>query len=771
MAGGSGSGDSRSLEQTPTWAVAAVCAVFVVISILIEQAIHLVGHKALNEALEKIKAELMLLGFISLLLTVGQEHISKICISKSLGDSMLPCKKKEATDSEDTEVSSEGHRRRLLWGSGGASSSSSELPLRRFLAGGGGSDHCANKGKVSLVSQDGLHQLHIFIFVLAIFHVLYSILTMALGRAKFYRSVPKVDYLTLRHGFISAHLPPQSNFNFHKYIKRSLEDDFKVVVGISPHIWGLAVIFLLLNVYGWYTYFWLSFVPLIIILVVGTKLQVVITEMALQIQNTQAVVKGAPVVQPSDKLFWFSRPQFVLFLIHFVLFQNAFQLAFFCWTWYEFGLKSCFHEEIEIIITRVVMGVGVQFLCSYITFPLYALVTQMGSHMKKAIFEEQTANALKRWHQAAKKKRKHAKKSGVVISGTNTPSQGSSPIHLFHRYKSTGDLELGQTSPEVSPSEYEMSDVEIDGSSSPPIPMYANSVHNTKAYIQNETRAGQHPNSTEGTWSTPSSKETTKQRPAATQDAEDSNSTDFSFVKLPLDASYTLACDKLNPTDPVPTFLYSGKWEGTVENPQSATFTPAHLSNDSVCVPQPWNDSRFIFFICGITLIIFYSPVVAIQLFMASLCSRCLFSVFFFVNGDLLNCGHLHPSYNDAIMTLLGGLPKSYRRITLMLGAKSPLKFEETCLSLLQEEIRKKNLGKNSESSSSTLFSSGKYEELLEVRNVMLGDGVEHSISGRGTVFITMSNGEVKKIDNVLHVPILTKSLHNVQLSRLYVQA
>ncbi|KAJ0969905.1 hypothetical protein J5N97_022782 [Dioscorea zingiberensis] len=32
----------------------------------------------MNEALQKIKAELMLLGFISLLLTVGQEPISKI---------------------------------------------------------------------------------------------------------------------------------------------------------------------------------------------------------------------------------------------------------------------------------------------------------------------------------------------------------------------------------------------------------------------------------------------------------------------------------------------------------------------------------------------------------------------------------------------------------------------------------------------------------------------------------------------------------------------
>jgi mlo protein len=126
--------------------------------------------------------------------------------------------------------------------------------------------------------------------------------------------------------------------------------------------------------------------------------------MALEIQERHVIVQGTPIVQPTNELFWFGRPQLVLFLIHFTLFQNAFQLAFFFWIWYEYGLNSCFHERFAFIIARVVIGVAVQFLCSYITLPLYALVTQMGSHMKKAIFEEQTANALQRWHQKAKKK-------------------------------------------------------------------------------------------------------------------------------------------------------------------------------------------------------------------------------------------------------------------------------------------------------------------------------------------------------------------------------
>ncbi|GMP73179.1 hypothetical protein CsSME_00031009 [Camellia sinensis var. sinensis] len=67
----------------------------------------------------------------------------------------------------------------------------------------------------------------------------------------------------------------------------------------------------------------------------------------------------------------------------------------------------------------------------------------MGSHMKKAIFEEQTAKALKKWQKAAKDRKKLRKKEGGtpdnsvsgLTSGENTPSRGSSPIYLLHKHK------------------------------------------------------------------------------------------------------------------------------------------------------------------------------------------------------------------------------------------------------------------------------------------------------------------------------------------------
>ncbi|KAL7265133.1 hypothetical protein ACSBR1_002982 [Camellia fascicularis] len=489
-----------TLEQTPTWAVAVVCFVLVAISVVIEHIIHLWltkrNKKALYEALEKIKSELMLLGFISLLLTVGQGPISGICVSKAIGATWHPCSKRQENKYQDVtkKYSGDNSRRNLL-----AFLEDTGENHRRVLA-SPKDDKCGAKGQVPFVSTYGIHQLHIFIFVLAVFHVLYCLITLALGQAKmkkwkswemetrtteyqfthdperfrytretsfgrrhlnfwsnspillwiacffrqFVRSIAKVDYLTLRHGFIIAHLAPQgqTNFDFQKYIQRSLEEDFKVVVGISPLIWFFAVLFLLFNTHGMYSYLWLPFIPLIIILLVGAKLQVIITKMGLRIEERGGVIKGTPVVEPGDELFWFNRPRLLLYLIHFVLFQNAFQLAFFAWAWYEFGLRSCFHENVADIVIRLTMGVVIQILCSYVTLPLYALVTQMGTTMKPTIFNEKVAKALRNWHYNAKK---HIKQNNRLTDGLVPPSpsrpgipqHGMSPVHLLRHYRSS----------------------------------------------------------------------------------------------------------------------------------------------------------------------------------------------------------------------------------------------------------------------------------------------------------------------------------------------
>lgn len=89
--------------------------------------------------------ELMLLGFISLLLTVGQSLISSICIPESVGATWHPCGKSQEEDkkNENSDTDTTEERRKLLSIShfGGGS--------RRVLA-AAGSDKCAEASPITL---------------------------------------------------------------------------------------------------------------------------------------------------------------------------------------------------------------------------------------------------------------------------------------------------------------------------------------------------------------------------------------------------------------------------------------------------------------------------------------------------------------------------------------------------------------------------------------------------------------------------------------------
>ncbi|KAH0463941.1 hypothetical protein IEQ34_006727 [Dendrobium chrysotoxum] len=126
-----------------------------------------------------MKEKLMLMGIISLLLVVFQGALQKICIPESYTHHMRSCKSKDLTGKggEVGAVRGTAHYRTDFFASivGGG---------HRFLAdGGSGTEHCAKKGQVPLLSIEAIHQLHIFIFVLATTHVILGVLTMLLGRS------------------------------------------------------------------------------------------------------------------------------------------------------------------------------------------------------------------------------------------------------------------------------------------------------------------------------------------------------------------------------------------------------------------------------------------------------------------------------------------------------------------------------------------------------------------------------------------------------------
>ncbi|XP_076884247.1 MLO-like protein 1 [Bidens hawaiensis] len=438
-------GEGTSFEYTPTRVVAAVCTVMVCASLAIERFLHYAGkkltkdgRKPLFQALQKVKEELMLLGFISLLLSVCQSRIVTICVDEDIMKHFLPCALPDDKDHPNI-------LRHLL--------ENTESPV----------GICAQKGnKVPLLSTEALHHLHIFIFVLAIVHVTFSVLTVIFGGAKirqwkkweisikedesdsskaaepeftnvrdhdfitkrfmglgkrsealgwlrsfakqFYGSVTEPDYCALRLGFIMTHCRGNRKFNFHKYMMRALEDDFRKVVGISWYLWIFVIIFLLLNIDGWHTYFWIAFIPFMLLLAVGTKLEHVIIQLAHEVAERHIAIEGELVVKPSDEHFWFHRPKIVRHFIHFILFQNAFEISFFFWILVQFGPHSCIMGKLIYIIPRLIIGAFVQVMCSYSTLPLYALVTQMGSNFKKSMFDEHVQAGLISWAQKAKKK-------------------------------------------------------------------------------------------------------------------------------------------------------------------------------------------------------------------------------------------------------------------------------------------------------------------------------------------------------------------------------
>ncbi|MCO5614545.1 hypothetical protein L7F22_068828 [Adiantum nelumboides] len=412
------------------------------------------NHAAFLHAFEKMKDELLMVGILSLALATGQDAFTKACVRASWYKHARLCDDygKDATKAIHVSIHSQ---------------------QRRQLAAAADATSTCKAGHVEFISATGIHDLHIFIFTLAAVHIVFTVIIIAIGmwivgrwkawearvadkekliigggaritvqttfvrrRAtskwlknpivagvaaffkQFFRTVTESDYVTLRGGFIKNHFADNPGFNFYNYIQRSFQDDFKHVVGISPGLWVYAIIWLLANVNGWETNLLVSLVPLILVLVIGTKMQLILTEMANEIQEQNAVILGMPIVKPNDVHFWFGQPRFVLKCFHFIVFQNALTAAYAIWVAVTFPTHTCVNGSKTSFIERTAIGVFVQVLCGVVALPVYALVSQMGSRLKKSVFNENVNSAVSRWHVRAKK---------MSSKGENDSSHGKQP--------------------------------------------------------------------------------------------------------------------------------------------------------------------------------------------------------------------------------------------------------------------------------------------------------------------------------------------------------
>ncbi|MCO5587162.1 hypothetical protein L7F22_041109 [Adiantum nelumboides] len=300
MAGG---GDSSALLSIPTWAIAVTCAIFILVSLVIERVIHCIGncagrynHAAFLHAFEKMKDELLMVGILSLALATGQDAFTKACVRASWYKHARLCDDygKDATKAIHVSIHSQ---------------------QRRQLAAAADATSTCKAGHVEFISATGIHDLHIFIFTLAAVHIVFTVIIIAIGM-----------WIVGRW----------------KAWEARVADKEKLIIG------------------GWEKNLLVSLVPLI----------------------------------------------------------NALTAAYAIWVAVTFPTHTCVNGSKTSFIERTAIGVFVQVLCGVVALPVYALVSQMGSRLKKSVFNENVNSAVSRWHVRAKK---------MSSKGENDSSHGKQP--------------------------------------------------------------------------------------------------------------------------------------------------------------------------------------------------------------------------------------------------------------------------------------------------------------------------------------------------------
>ncbi|XP_027362691.1 MLO-like protein 4 [Abrus precatorius] len=473
---GEENGGGRSLAETPTWAVATVITLLVFLSFLFQGTLKKLvkwldktKRKSLLSALEKIKEELMLFGLLSLLMGHWILFVAKICVKSSvLSSRFFPCAMEKNS----------GTVKRILWSN--LEYLNKTVPKEQV---NNGLHNFCPEGHESLASYESLEQLHRFVFVLGITHVSYSFVTVALAIIKiyswrtweneaktmavqslqdtsqstssmklrrlgtfifhrtshpwshhkilvwllcfsrqFWSSIHRADYMALRLGFITNHELPLT-YDFHNYMLRSMDEEFRDIVGVSVPLWIYAICCIFLNFHGNNFYFWLSFVPAMLILIIGTKLHRVVVKLAVEIMDRCPYMKHHSF-NLRDELFWFGKPRLLLRLIQLISFLNAFEMSTFLWSLWEIKDPSCFMNNRTFIVIRLSFGVISQVWCSFITFPLYVIITQMGSRFKKSVISENVRKSLSKWQRRVKEKDRQSP-SHALLNPTSTTSLGS----------------------------------------------------------------------------------------------------------------------------------------------------------------------------------------------------------------------------------------------------------------------------------------------------------------------------------------------------------
>ncbi|XP_073041203.1 MLO-like protein 4 isoform X4 [Primulina eburnea] len=434
--------DGRSLAETPTWTVATVTTLLVGTGFFIHRGLKKFGkwldrtkRKHLLAALNKITEELMVFGLLSLLMGHWLVFVPKICVkSSAVSSRFYPCAPQYNLE-----------RQAFVNHALDTRPNNFSFSTPRSLLDDLHKDFCPEDHQ-PFASHESLEQLHRLLFVLVVMHISYSFLAVALAMIKIYswrawenhaktmafrgllrandssesqNCAPNGAQINRPSSFIYhrashrwshhsvlvwlTHQLPLT-YDFHNYMLRSMEEEFRDIVGISVPLWIFAISCIILGFHGTNIYFWVSFIPVILILLIGTKLHRIVVKLAVEIMDSSQRTGSFNQFNLRDELFWFGKPRLLLRLIQFVSFQNAFEMATFVWSLWEIRGASCFTGSQIFLIIRLTFGIVSQFWCSFVTFPLYVIVTQMGSKYKKTIVSENVRRSLHGWRKRVRAK-------------------------------------------------------------------------------------------------------------------------------------------------------------------------------------------------------------------------------------------------------------------------------------------------------------------------------------------------------------------------------
>jgi len=443
------------LDGTSASIVVIVLLSYVVISTLVELFLHRVHHhihhsknKAFMNVFEKVKDEIMLVGVLTITLLATEERISEeICVDSwchGIPNTKPSCDAKydKYTPSSGNSSSSSSYssRRMLL----GASSSGSAPSCYRF-------DDCCNRGtgfpsscpsgQQNFISIKALHEIHYYILYLMLCHIFMTVFVMY-GASKrvmswgkfeaddsnskmepkyiggtihkilcscqrqFHESVDCFTYVAIKNYFVARNKEKVNaemkatgkDFNFFNELKQDVENEYMDLTGVSSWMWLVLSAQTIVKAYVM-DLAWGTFVSIIIIMIVGSKLDRIKNKITAQIfkiadKDGNGIMDKAEFdelkkvegqilerLKQVEPEFWMHNPGLILFMIRMVIWLNATEIGTTLFYIVD-SLDNCYvlRRGWIWISVNTFLTILVAIHCSVNVIPLYSLTSNLGSH-------------------------------------------------------------------------------------------------------------------------------------------------------------------------------------------------------------------------------------------------------------------------------------------------------------------------------------------------------------------------------------------------------